>query len=306
MVGTTLAEIREHVEALASPDGTYYLVCGRTGDRPVPATRLRFTSRPTARTAARATERYRAALRRYDPQLPNYDLIVCQAAESLPSPNGADDHAREEDRWTLSEPVVNGSASEPERRCLVEFCHRVAAAVFETLVDAGYESVETAVMDAYFDHAETVADPDDLCLRLLESMASVLQTELPPAEQADVLARAATRLPRAEADDDPVATTFTRLQQLGLVESYARSPWSVDLDDGTRSVVVRLDEYALSPRDGRLPVLPVVLDLYRRRSEWPPSALAVTDIGDGWRITLEFAREPDPDGLVNASIESEA
>jgi len=58
MVGMTLAEIRTHIETLASSDGEYYIVCGRTGDRPVPAASERFVDRATARNAARATERW--------------------------------------------------------------------------------------------------------------------------------------------------------------------------------------------------------------------------------------------------------
>lgn len=78
MIGTTLTDIRERLEGLAGEGGEYVLVCARYGERPVPAADLRFDSRSDARTAARATERYRAALRRYDPQLPRYDVIVCQ------------------------------------------------------------------------------------------------------------------------------------------------------------------------------------------------------------------------------------
>jgi len=78
MIGTTLTELREYIEDLASDAGEYYLVCSRRGDRPVPAAGLRFESRATARAAARATEQYRAALRRYDPRLPRYDVIVCR------------------------------------------------------------------------------------------------------------------------------------------------------------------------------------------------------------------------------------
>ena len=175
----------------------------------------------------------------------------------------------------------------------------------ETLSAAGYEAVETAVMDAYFDLAETVADPDDLCLCLLESMATELDARLDPAEQANVLARAAGQLEPLPASDKPVTATLTRLQQLGLVGNYTRSPWSIDLDDGTRSIVVRLSEYALSPRNGRLPVLPVVLDLYRRQLDWPPSALDVVGAEDGWRVTLVFANEVEPTELASVPIRSE-
>lgn len=83
MTGTPLADGHERIELLASAEGEYYLACGRTGDRPVPATGLRFETRATARRAARQTERYRAVLRRYDPRVPYYDVIVGQETDPL-------------------------------------------------------------------------------------------------------------------------------------------------------------------------------------------------------------------------------
>ncbi len=74
----TLTDIRDRIAALASADGRYYVACARTGDRPVPAASHRFPDRAAARAAARLTGRYRATLRRYDPQVPLYDLIVRQ------------------------------------------------------------------------------------------------------------------------------------------------------------------------------------------------------------------------------------
>jgi hypothetical protein len=81
MPDSTLAGIRERIEALASADGRYYVTCARTGDRPVPAAGHRFPDRATARAAARLTERYRAVLRWYDPQVPYHDIVVRQAVE---------------------------------------------------------------------------------------------------------------------------------------------------------------------------------------------------------------------------------
>jgi len=77
MVGTTTEKFAS-IERLASDDGAYYVVCARSGERPVrsPAS----GSRPAGRGGRpQATEQYRAALRRYDPRLPFYDPIVCQA-----------------------------------------------------------------------------------------------------------------------------------------------------------------------------------------------------------------------------------
>lgn len=302
MVGTTLAEIREHIEDLASEDGGYYLVCSRTGDRPVPAEGLRFESRASARAAARATEQYRAALRRYDPRLPYYDLIACQDAD-LAGPTAAkgtdDGHA---DGQSGSDPSDEGL--QPEHRRLVEFCHRVAAAVFETLSDSGYDDVESAVMEAYFSLAETVSDPDDLCLRLLESMAAELDERLSPAEQADVLADAATRYAPVEPSAEPVVSTFRLLRTCGLLGNYTCRPASIDLQAETRSLTVEMADYALSPRNGRLPVLPVVVELYRHSPDWPPSKLHVEAVEEGWQITLVLASDADPDGLTTAAIRS--
>jgi hypothetical protein len=303
MLGTSLGEIRDHVEALASGDGTYYVVCGRTGERPVPTAGLRFEERAIARNAARAAEQYRTALRRYDPRLPCHDLIVCQDA----SPSARVDRATEPERngGPPSPPVHDLASTVPESRRLVEFCHELAAVVFETLCDAGFTAVETAVMDAYFDLAETVTDPDDLCLCLLESMAATLDGHLDSAEQATVLASAASQLPPPATTGEPVTTTLARLRRLGMFGSYVRSPWSVDPAGGTRSVSVQLSGYALTPQDGRLPVLPVVLDLHRRRPGRTPSAPEVVAVDDGWRLTLTLADEATPGALASAPIRSQ-
>lgn len=78
MTSETLRDTRALVEELATESGRYYLVCGRTGERPVPAAGLWFEDRASARAAAGATEQYRRLLRRYDPDLPRCDVIVCE------------------------------------------------------------------------------------------------------------------------------------------------------------------------------------------------------------------------------------
>jgi len=302
MVGTTLTEIRQRVETLASPDGDYYLVCGRTGERPVPADHLRFTDRERAREAARATEQYRAALRRYDPRLPYYDLIACQdhAVERTDeSPGSAVDAAGP---WTLSEPVLDGGSPDATRADAIDFCHRVAAAVFETLSDADYDGVERAVMDAYVDHAETVTDPDELCLTLLESMATELGDRLAPREQAAVLARAAEKLPRSARGPKPVAAALASLRDSGIVGEFECAPTSIDRNAAVRTVVVELSEYALSPLDGALPTLPIALELFGREPAWQPAAIDVAEAADGWRLSIELARDAEPDELTRVPI----
>jgi len=306
MVGTTLVEIREHLEALAAEGGAYIVRCGRTGERPVPVDGLRFDTRTTAHSAARATAQYRATLRRYDRQVPYHDLIVCEDRSALVSAAESELHSVPTSREPATDSHLDPSADrgEPEQRALVEFCHSTAAAVFEALSDDGYDQTETAVMDAYFDHAETFADPDDLCLRLLESMSMELDRRLHPAEQAAVLESAATQQSTPETPNRPVAAALSVLEDSGLLGGYAQSPWSVAGRDGTRSIVAQLSAYALVPQDGQLPVLPIALELYRHQAEWQPLSFRVGEVDDGWQLTLTMAADATPSGLASARIES--
>jgi len=324
MIGPTLHELRTRIESLASETGEYYLVCGRYGDRPVPATGLRFESRSVARRAARVTERYRQTLRRYDPQLPSYDVIVCQdssvcrddATASNSCSDGETDaasDATESDRWALTEPVLDGVSATKAggatgdrpipRRPLTEFCHAVAAAVFESLSDRSFDAVESAVMETYFDFAESVTDPDELCLVLLESMATALASTLSPLDQQAVLSDVASRLESTTVTgDSPVDAAFDHLTSVGALGSYTRSPWSLDLDEGSWSVVFCLSGYAFDPQAGRFPTLPVVVDLYRHADERTPATLRVTDLPEGWQVQVVFDPRTDPSGLASAAI----
>lgn len=298
MVGETLAEIRARVEALASDDGEFHVACARTGERPVPAAGERFPSREAAREAARATERYRAALRRYDPRVPHRDPIVRQEAAGRIDADERSENRRGTD-WSLGDPVLADSNAGPGTDRLTEFCHAVAAAAFEALSDAGHDGVESAVLDAYFDLAERVVDPDDLCLRLLECLATTVDDRLSPDEQAALLDAAAPRLGPVGPAVTPLSATFARLSRLGLVGAYDR-PRSPAARDGP--AVVEVSGYALSPRDGRLPVFPVALELYRRRRDRRPTRIRADAIDGGWRIAV--ATDGDPVGLASAPVRS--
>lgn len=281
MLGADLTEMRTRIESLAAPRGDYYLVCARRGDRPVPTDGLRFANRATARAAIHATEQYRQALRRYDPELPQYDIVVSQA----PSP-GERQTAGTDDR--------------------VEFCHQVAAAVFESLAAGGHEEIETAVMDSYLDLADALSDPDELCLSLLGSVSRELAAALSPGAQAAVIADAADRLPEeTSADVTPVDAACARLESVGLLGNYRRSPWSIDTGAGTRSVTVRLSEYALSPRDGRLPTLPLVVALYRTQRGRRPTGVQVNAADDGWEIALTVGGDAPAEGVASAPVRTE-
>ncbi|VTT87407.1 unknown [Halorubrum sp. DM2] len=381
MIGTTLLDIADHIESLAAADGEFSLVCARYGDRPVPAAGLRFDSRETARAAARATEQYRDALRRYDPQLPFYDVVVRQ--EFVGSRPEATAEGRGLDRFVpgpdasapgeLTDRVVetagyrpgesggdaaggdgNGPESdtdsnphEPSRaepsgrgshRDRIEFCHAAAAATFEALSAGGHDRVESAVMDAYFAFAERRSDPDDLCLCLLEAMATALERHLDPETQAAVLSAAAERLPdpaestaadrsgstasdppEPSASDrsepaDPVPAAFDRLAAVGLVDGYERVA-PEELPPESRSptadgAAVRVSGYALSPTDGRLPTLPVALAVTRRDPRSRPAGVGLLAagseaIGPDWWFRVARDGPVRDGGPVTASIPSE-
>lgn len=299
MIGTTLVDLREHVETLASPDGEYSLVCARTGDRPIPAAGLRFASRPTARAAAQATEQYRATLRRYDPQVPYHDVIV-QESPAAPTATTRGPSANAVDEGDAS-PDPQGTAARP----LIEFCHAVAGVVFETIAASEHDDLENAIMETYFAVAETVEHPDDLCLRLLESIATELDDRLDPTAQADVLSAAASALPidaPAETDGDggPLDGTLARLQTAGLLADYRIERCSADLDADSRSWEVRIDGYALDESGGRIVTLPIVVELLGRLAA---RSIRITGAGrvDGtatWRLAVTTGTTESPYGLA--------
>jgi hypothetical protein len=301
-VGVTLVGIRERIEDLAEANGAYYLVCGRTGHRPVPVTDKRFAGRADARRAASAATEYRAVLRRYDPKVPHYDLIVCQARNRPTTEPGHTCPGPADAQGSLSYPVVTGTHERRDR--LVERCHRLAAATFESLSDCGHREVEQATMNRYTELAEALPTPDGLCLCLLESMAVTLSERLDGAEQAAVLARAAGRLDPREGGRDPVAAAFADLRECGVVGDF--SPAGSTENSGRVPSVseVHLSEYALSPRDGRLPVLPIVVDLFGRLPDRPPRRVWVDRVTEGWRLEVAFGGREDPNSLLNAPINS--
>lgn len=298
MIGTRLSDIRRHVESLASETGAYYLVCGRTGDRPVSVDGLYFESRPTARAAAQATTQYRATLRRYDPQLPHYDIIVCERPRDVPSP---------EDARRLSIASTDDTARrrvDPDRS-LIEFCHTVAGTMFEAIADSSHTGVESAIMDTYLAVAETIEDPDDLCRCLLERIATELDARLDADEQAALLHAAAARLPPAPASDqgdaDPFASTLQDLQTVALLETYTMHHCSIDLDSGTRSWTATLDGYALGRSAERIVILPVVVGLFRRLTTRSLTLTAAEPLARSspptWRLTLTTAADRSPGPL---------
>ncbi|QLD86257.1 hypothetical protein HWV23_11165 [Natronomonas halophila] len=258
MSGSTLADIRRHLESLSDPKGRYYLVCARTGERPFPADGLRFATRKTAAEAADAAAAYRAELRRWDELLPPRDFVVCE------------------------DPYLSPSAD------LVDFCHEVAGAVFETLSTRGYADIENAVIDTYLEAAERVEDRDRLCLLLLECMAQELAT-LSADEQATVLRAASERLSEPAAALDPISGTLDRFTRLTLIEGY-----EYRREDDAWQVAV--DGYELADGEA-LPTLPFAVEYFRRNPEGTPAIRAAERDEDGWRFRVVDDASA-PDGLV--------
>jgi hypothetical protein len=311
VVGTTLLDIRDHIEDLSTDGGRYYLRCARTGDRPVPAVGARFPDRCTARDAARATEQYRSTLRQYDPQVPYYDVVVCEDTGPMVSPREVCD-CGSKSAWDLSTPVLERDGREPDRNALIEFCHRLAAAVFETLSATVDDAVEMAVMDTYFEQAECIESRDQLCLCLLESMASEIDAHLDPDEQATLLETAASRLDVSGLGDptgggaDPIEATFEELRCRGVVGEYRCRPAGFDPGANARRVVVECSTYALREREGHLAVLPIVLECYRRNPTWPPTTIEVEPAEEGWRITVELSGQATPERLSTVPVTTDA
>ena len=284
MVGTTLREIRTYIEQLASDDGAYYVVCGRSGERPVPVASERFPTREAATEAARATEQYRAALRRYDPQVPFYDPIVCEArpdSDALaPERGGSAERSRSDDRHPQP---------------LIDFCHDVSGAVFEALSEREHAAAESAIMETYLAAAEAVTDRNALCLVLLERMAAELQQRLAADERAAVLRAAAANLSPVQSTADPVEASLEYAHSLSLVSEYGVVRRSIETTQGSGSAwVVYLHDYAMECEGRRLPTLPIGIDILRRlepaRGERESPSLGVSEAtalgDDDWRLVV--------------------
>lgn len=296
MIGTTLGDIRDHIESLASEDGRYYVACARTGNRPVPVDGLAFADRASAHAAAQATEQYRATLRRYDPQVPYCDVIV---REELPGWEASTGATRGTDGVRKLPPTPPASGG----RDAVDFCHTVAGVVFEAIAGSAHADLQDAIMDSYLDAAETVESPDALCLRLLESIATELDARLTPDEQASVLQEAAANLPRDGSGilaPEPLAETLDSLEAVGLVDAYRIERCSAATSDESRSWTVHIEGYSLDGTPGRVVTLPLVVHLFDRlatRSVTISGAERV-DGSASWRLSIETNTTGRVGGLV--------
>ncbi|MFC4450364.1 DUF7551 domain-containing protein [Halorussus aquaticus] len=288
MVGATLSDLRERIAEHHDDGGRYYVNCARTGERPVPVAGKRFPDRETAVAAAELAAEYRAELRRYDPRLPHYDLVVSE------DPGDRDS----------VDPVPSAEDS-LDAATASDFCHDVAAAVFEALSELGENSVERAVLEAYLHSAESVTDPDELCLVLLSTAATEIDARLDPGRQARVLRTAANRLGTPSRLDDPMRATLARLDGLSLVGDYAVVPngdTAADSDsegDTGRSWRITVEEYAFEASEGRVPTLPFAVELFRHL---PAETVAVADLRAMTESRWECVVSTDPDRARAVSL----
>jgi hypothetical protein len=274
MMGETLTELRARVESLSTVDGSFAVVCARTGERPVPVDEARYPDRETAVQAATAARRYRATLRRYDPQVAFHDLVVQEVGADHPTRLGS---------GRTRPPVTTGG----DRSRRSAFCHEVTAASFEALSATGHDDVEREVMDTYMALADTTADPDDLCLLLLWSLTAEV-ARLAPEDRERVVRTAASSLSPAPASD-PLEATCSRLREAAVVSGYTVAA------DPDRPAVrdVLLEGYALADHSGRLPTLPVAVDVLRRAAD-DLTFTAAAVLPDGrWRLTVAAADATD-------------
>lgn len=266
MVGRTLSDIRTRLDDLSVAVGPFRIVCGRTGDAPFPVTGRQFPDRETAAEAASVASAYRAALRRYDPEVAVHDLIVAQAA-------------------------VDGETDAEASPSLPEYCHSVSGALFEVLSDR-HGPVERAVMDRYLAAAETTEDRETLCLEMLRSTASALDAQLAAAERSTVLLAAADRLPSRSVGPRPFVDALDSLRFAGLVGSFDVE--SAPSGPGRRPRRISLTGYRPAASTEQFPALPIVVELLRRTGV-PPRISWATRTASGWELLLSTTADGPAD-----------
>ncbi|QLG50085.1 DUF7551 domain-containing protein [Natrinema halophilum] len=196
---------------------------------------------------------------------------MTERSTARPYPHIGDDWS--DDRSDELHSAVDEDGSTAGRQSLTEYCHTVAGAIFGTIAESSHDDVEGAIMDTSLECAETIDCPDEICLRLLESMATELDRRLSPEEQARVLVAAASRLSPLRAAENPLEATLAHLCSVAITKDYTLAPRSTALETDTRSWDVTLSGYAVARSGDRLATLSLVLELLRRH---PDPALTIS------------------------------
>ncbi|KAB1196717.1 MULTISPECIES: hypothetical protein [Haloferax] len=305
MVGGTLRDIRAEIQSLSCPDGDYEVVCGRSGIAPSAVAGLAFPDRLAAGEAADLAGTYRATLRRYDPSIPFDDPLVHEVSPT-PIPPLATTPEDKHTRYTL-------------------FCHDIAGAVFESLSALGHREVESAAMETYLTLAEVVGDESDFCLTMVWSLMSEMDVRLSVAEQTAIVEHTAELFAPVRTPN-PVGATLRLLESVGFLEGYSVRPVPTgeredvndDRDrttgerdepgverggDERRCWELTFGEYALAERTGRIPTLPIAIDLLRRVRSQSVQFVEGEALSDSrWRLCLETCQTGSSDGLVSVEV----
>ncbi|KAB1194722.1 hypothetical protein GJR96_15220 [Haloferax sp. MBLA0076] len=288
MVGGTLRDIRAEVRSLSCPDGDYEVLCGRSGTAPSATSGLSFPDRHAAGEAAELASEYRSVLRRYDPAAPYCDPLVHEASSSQIPPLATDAGDR--------------------RTRFTSFCHDVAGAVFESLSESGHREVESAAMETYLTLAEVVGDEDDYCLTMVWSLMSEMDVRLSADEQTAVVEQAASVF-ASERTPNPVGATLRNLESVGFLDGYTVRPLTggesarSTAGEAARRWEVTFGDYALAERTGRIPTLPIAVDLLTRTPTRCVEFIDGEALSDArWRLRLQVSPEIPSDGLVSVDV----
>ncbi|KAB1188873.1 MULTISPECIES: hypothetical protein [Haloferax] len=288
MVGGTLRDIRAEIRSLSCPDGDFEVVCGRSGTAPSAVSGLTFPNRHAAGEAAELATEYRSVLRRYDPSAPYMDPLVHEVSEKPMKPLAVEPGERQT-RYS-------------------SFCHDIAGLMFESLSELGHREVESAAMETYLTLAEIVDDHDDFCLTMVWSLMSEMDVRLSAKEQTAVVERAAAMC-SMERTPNPVGATLRTLESVSFIDGYSVRPLAVDdtdpddPDSEVRRWVVTFGDYALAERTGRIPTLPLAVDLLRRTPSRSVQFIDGEALSDSrWRLRLQISSEGDADGLVSVDV----
>jgi len=312
MIGSTLRESRRRIQSLAIDDGSYYIVCARTGKRPLPVAGKRFDSRGAATAALRAAERYRRTLRRHDPQLPMYELIVCEdeppdGTTSAETP-GEKRGSMARDASSAGRQPADGAAAGAvtsvwtSQDRLASFCHNIMTSVLAALADVSGGSTELVRDVVGPEERRKMTRSPGHCLSALERLAAVLERRLASSQRADLLATAARRRSAVHDCPQPLEATLSRLESVGLITGATVRPRATDRDG--RSWLLTLQNYGLRRADGPAVTLPLTAELFAHRSDTDVSVQALSSDSSGTatgeQLVVTIGATTAPSGLVHA------
>ena len=175
-------------------------------------------------------------------------------------------------------------------------------------------------METYLTLAEVVSDEHDFCLTMLWSIMSEMDVRLSVPEQTTVVETAA-ELSATAPTSNPVEETLRTLESASFIEGYSlrsvteesetansRDTECTDEASESESDAAResasweltFGDYALAERTGRLPTLPIAIDLLRRTPSQSVRFFDGEALSDSrWRLRLQTGEHCESAGLVS-------